>query len=694
MAMINSAAPKVIPLGINDKSTRARKVPVESRPSHLPKVFLFTKKGPTTEQLVGEGASQLYGAESFDLRKPWATHQTAVSLACSAAGNAQMITRMVPADAPLKSNLTLWLDVLQTDIPVYLRNADGSYQRDEVTGEPLQDGNTTVPGYRVRWSLTHTTAGLATDADSTLFGDKVSEPGTVQELGKQSTKYPILEMWADSFGSYGDNCGLRLWAPKESDSSPVNSILMNKVKAYPFRMAMISRKDAAFTAQIVPMVSGDMAMDFVFPDNIINPDTDGDVSLMKKLQTAWQSLGVPGFEDIRADLSGVHLYKQNLATIMALFYDKEVDHLPNVTDFNSAATDEMWMFNLLTGTSSTGAPYSTYVIDSASIKFSESTNLWASGGGDGTMGDDALATLVSDYMLQYANRNSRLMNDALHVESIIYDSGFPLQTKKDLCQFLAIRKDTFVVLSTYTVGGAELTHTDEAATATALKAALSLYPESTYFGTGVVRGMIIGRYGDWLQFNYKDKLPLTMEILSKGARFMGAGNGVWKIDKLFDRAPNSIVENFANINVTFVPADQRNKDWANGLNYPQQFNRSSFFFPAIKTIYGEDTSVLTSFFTAMVCVEAQKIGNQVWREFTGSISLTEAQLIEKVNARIEELMANRFAGLFVIKPVTTITESDAANGYSWTTAIKVYANNMKTVMTLSVEAYRMSDLAA
>jgi hypothetical protein len=37
---------------------------------------------------------------------------------------------------------------------------------------------------------------------------------------------------------------------------------------------------------------------------------------------------------------------------------------------------------------------------------------------------------------------------------------------------------------------------------------------------------------------------------------------------------------------------------------------------------------------------------------------------------------------------------DATRGFSWTLPIKLYASNMKTVMTTYVSAYRMDDLAA
>ena len=74
--------------------------------------------------------------------------------------------------------------------------------------------------------------------------------------------------------------------------------------------------------------------------------------------------------------------------------------------------------------------------------------------------------------------------------------------------------------------------------------------------------------------------------------------------------------------------------------------------------------------------------------------MTNAQLEEQVNLFVANLVKDKFDGKFVIQPNATVTELDNLRGYSWTLPIKIYANNMKTVMTTYVEAYRMTDLAA
>ena len=179
----------------------------------------------------------------------------------------------------------------------------------------------------------------------------------------------------------------------------------------------------------------------------------------------------------------------------------------------------------------------------------------------------------------------------------------------------------------------------------------------------------------------------------KAARYMGAKNGAWKNGFAFDRAPLSIVTQLKNIDVTWVPASTRNILWSTGLNFVLNYQVGTQFFPALQTVYENDTSVLNSFFTAVAIAYLNKVAHAAWREFSGSISLTNAQLEEQVNLFVANLVKDKFDGKFVIQPNATVTELDNLRGYSWTLPIKIFASNMKTVMTTYVEAYRMTDLA-
>lgn len=696
---IVNGAPMVRSLGTQDASKRIPVIEPEAIPTHCPKVYIYAAKGPTGPQLVvGDGRNEMYGDDTFDLRMPFATHQTVLSNLVNAQGNAQMIERLIPVDAGPKANFTLWLDVLPTDIPQYQRDSQGKFIVDGVTGLPIP----TVPastkaGFKVKWVVTSIATNPLNKTDLELFANQATTPGDQTDGTEQSQRYPILSFWANSQGGYFSNSGLRLWAPTEATSGAVNDNILSGNKAFPFKLAAIRRVNAQSSARIVEAEDGSPNIDFTFKEGQINAATDALISLGDLYPKVYQELSDPRFQPKYADLSGLHIYQDNIEELVTQFYAAEKDEIDPSSDWTLGATDEAHKFNFLTGVSSQDGPYYTFLVDTAaagSVRLSESTNLFAGGGSDGTMNETLFAGLVETAVAEYANENSELMDTAFNVESIVYDTGFPLQTKYALCKVLAERKDIGVVLSTYSVGGQQLTAAEDHSIAVALRTRLQMYPDSDYFGTPVFRGVIIGRNGILRGSQYTKRLPITLELAVKAAKMMGAGNGSWKSEELFDKAPLSEITMFDDINIAFTPAKQRNKDWDVGLNYPMRFSRKSLFFPALKTVYDNDTSVLNSFFVMMACIEIQKVGERVHRHFTGSVSLTDAQLVDRVNKKVEELTVGRFANMFKIVPAAYLTDADVARGFSWTLPIKLYANNMKTVQTLSIEARRMSDLDA
>lgn len=704
MNQIINGAPFVNALGINDKSIRALAVEPEAIPTHLPKVYIFAQKGRRGPQLVvGSGRDAVFGTDTFDPRKSYFNHQTMLSNLVNAEGNAQMIERIFPSDMGPKANFRLSIDLLPTTVPLYQRDGSGNIVlKQDGSPTPLTPAQTT-PGYKVKWVLSNITSNLDAGgdviADSDLYGAGATAVGDQTDGQAQSNRYPILEFWADSEGAFYNNSGFRIWAPNENSAGGVNTSIIGTRRVYPFRMAAISRAAANETAKIKETLAGESYFDFTLKSNVINPSTDAQFSLQDIYLDKYQSTGDRRFVPQYADFSGFKIYQDNIDTVLSMLYAVEKDFIGQPgQDFDILGDEETekWLFNLFTLTSSSGTPYYASVLnttDANAIRLSESTNIWAKGGGDGTMSAANFNSGVSAAVSEYANKNSNLMNSAINVESIMYDTGFPLAVKYDLCKFISERKNTFVVLSTIENGQPIPSNSEQNSIAVALRTRLQLYPESDYFGTQVTRGMIIGRSGKLRNSNYKEKLPLTLELAIKAARMMGAGNRRWKPEYLFDKAPNSIITNFDldQVDNPYVPAQQRNKDWDVGLNYPQDYSRSAMYFPALKTVYGDDTSVLNSFFTAMACVELQRVGERAHRQFSGSISLTNAQLIDRVNKFVEDDVNGRFADLFKIKSQAYITSADDLRGYSWTLPIQLYANNMKTVMSLSIESYRMSD---
>lgn len=696
-ATIINAAPMFLPRGTRDRSTRTPVRVQEAIPQHLPKIYIYAKKGPTTPQLVvGDSLTATFDADSFDLRKKWANHATVLCTKINAEGNAMMIQRIVPDDAGPAANLLLSLDVLPTLVPLYQRNIDGSFKVDSIGARVPVTGGTTVAGFVVKWVVTHKD-GTEVGFDAGYFGNETIKPGVQTDATSnvQSQRYPIMQIKASSIGASGNDSGVRIYAPTASSPNGFNRAALTQTKVYPYRLSVIRRPDPISTARIVESNFGEQFINFTFKTKVIDPTTEAEFSLNKKFPSEYENIKDVRYPMLFGDFGDAYIYQDNITALLGMFYSAETANPYIDNDFTGAA-DETHLFNFVGGVSSNSAPYNTFGFAAAgagTVRLSEFANIYAGGGSDGTFSDAAFAASVSAEVLEYANPNSQLQDTALNVESVMYDSGFPLQTKKDMASFIAVRKDTFVIAATHTAGGPRLLASEENSLAISLRTHFLLYPESDLFGTPTMRAMIMGRSGKLRNSLYTEDISAIVEVAIKSARYMGAGDGRWKTGYNFDGAPGSILDNLSDINVSFTPSSVRNKDWDAGLNWVQRYDRQSFFFPALKTVYTDDTSVLNSYFTALAICQINKVAESVWRDLSGVSGLTNGQIVDRANQKVTERLLNRFDGRYVIVPNAYFTDADIARGYSYTMPISIYAPGLKTVMTTIVDAFRIEDLA-
>ncbi len=688
-----NGAPLVLEYGTQDLSTLP--VPREeiAIPQHLPKFFFFASQGPETEQLMtGAELLKTYGADSFDIRSKFFNHQTLYALAAIGNGNAIMAKRIVPDDAGPESNITLWMDVLETTVDTYQRNADGSIATD-VGGDPILDETTgAVAGYKVKFVVTNysTVNTLASG-----FGQAVQAAGDQTDGTNTSVRYPIMQLKVSSKGASGNLVGFRLSAPTTKTVSAMPTKMMEKYKAYPYFFGVIKKPNLQSSPNVVETLFGEQGITGTFKEDVIDPITDKELYLGDILLDSYRNLQDTRYPVLYGDFGELYIYKDNINTLLGMFHTKEIPFInSSFYDFTDSV-DDIHLFNFISGVTSSGVPYQSFVFAEAnnSVRLTPLTNIYAAGGSDGTMTDETFATAVSNYMDRYLDPNDELMDLAKHVESIIYDSGFPLETKKKLCNFIALRKDTFVILSTHTSGSPQLSASEEYSLGISLRTQLRLTPESDYFGTQVMRGMVMGVSGKVRNSKWKEPTSLAYEVLNMSSKYMGASNGKWKNGANFDGAPGNGVNTMYDLNLTWVSNAVRNRYWDVGLNYALRFDHQSYFIPALKTVYDDDTSVLNSYLTAMAICYLNKVGHAAWRQFSGSI-LSGPQLVDRVNEFVNDRVKDKFDGRFIIIPKATITDMDEIRGFSWTLPIVIGSPNMRTVMTTYVQAKRIQDVQA
>lgn len=687
------ATPESIVLGIDDQSIRAVALEPDQLPTHLPKIFHYAKKGPTEPQLaVGNARNLLYGVDSFDLTQKWANHATVLANLINTPGNAAMYQRVIPDDAGPKASVRVWLDVLVTQVPVYERNSDGSIKIDPTTNMPVETGEFVAGGHSVKvvYEPLNVVEGVL---DFKLATEKPGDQ-TDEATQTQSTRYPLYDAVVPSEGEDGNLAGIRLWAPTTKSTTPIDTTLLTQNKVYPLRLSVMKKADKDSTPSVVATLDGEQYIDISFLPGALNKRTQKKTYVNDILLKSYQDLETANLVPHYGEIGQFYLYQATVDKLTEQFYKAEQPYMLETADFTGEA-GEAKRFNFIGGTDSNGVPYTSFVFskDANGVRLTENTTIYLAGGSDGTMNDELFAKLVSKQMKRYADPDDVFQDRAKYPESFVWDSGFPLETKYDLINMIAIRKDTGVALTPFSTLGGKLTASEESALAVAIKARLSMYPESEYFGTSVVRGIIIGRSGTLINSQYDGELPVLLEVAYKTAQYMGASNGKWKAGMSFDRAPRSNITMFRDINVTFTPSRARAKDWSVGLNWVESFDRRTYQIPALKTAYDNDTSILTSFFTMMACIEVEKVGDRAHRQFRGVDTLTNAQLVKEVNQFYRDNLDGRFDKRYTMNPETYFTAADIQRGYSWSSRVRVYGPNMKTVQTMSIAAHRIEDLA-
>ena len=692
---MKNAAPMVYDQGTQDFSQEIIPTAALEIPQHFPLFYIFAEKGKEGREIVDFGSQTLtamYGDETFNPEGKYYTHQTPFLELCARNGNNCVVHRLTAPDAKDVANVSLWLDVLPTQVPLFEKNFNGSIKLDG-NGQPIPktdvNGDTiTVAGYSVCWVTDHTDTPIGTYEPGMLN----IRPGVQVDGATQSQQYPIREIACATPGEFGKKLAVRFFSALETDAYPFPTSFLNDAKVYPYYFQLLKLIDPA-TGKTQPIVNGfgSQFSRFSTKKSAQDPTTGLPIDFVKVVTEQY----IDTDTGIGSGIGTIRSYDGNIEFLLKMFYDAEKNISDPTRDSAINNSEQNYhAFNMVGFTSSNGSPYNAVrIVDVAgSVRMTRNTNIFLKGSDDGTMSETLMDELVALDMMNYEDHTHEYNDLVAHPESILYDSGFAMATKKALTKFISRRKDTSVVASTFAHNNSAYLLADQYSAGIALKTAFELYPESDTFGTPVMRGTVFAGSGVLVSGTYKKRVPLTYELCYMASRFMGAKNGYWKNGFAFDRAPRSVITQLKDIDVTWVPSQTRQAMWSVGLNFALNFKVKTQFFPAVQTVYENDTSVLNSFFVTTAISYLNKIEHAAWRQFSGSVSLTNAQLEEEVNKFVAEAVKDKFDGMFVIIPDCKVTEFDALKGFSWTLTVKIGANNMKTVMTTSVQAYRMADL--
>lgn len=690
MVSLVNAAPKLITGGINDQSRGTLVREPVTFPQHLPLLRLFTETGPETTTLVGtsgSGFNELYGANSLNRRSKYFNTQSLLAETLLAEGNAFFVKRLKPEDAGNPARVIVGIDIVKDMVPRRVDQLAGFNYPDQVPGTDPEIPESEVEGYRARIVLIN--------RNDVEVGKQVPVEGNITSTidGEQSTIYPLFEMPASFFGSAGKNLGFSMWSPTTNDTTPFDKAAADEFMTRMYRFKFIRRDQAGSSPVTIKTKTDDDFVDVCFDDGVYSKTSDREFYIGEQLIAAYEDDGfTSGATPMYAPFSEIYVYSEHLSDVQQKLYENELIVNP-AAETNLLGPGQ---FDAFTGIDVDGYYYQGFLLEGpleGGIRLGQSTYVYAEGGDDGTMDHDTYESLVSMENRNFGQLGDQYENIAVYPFSVIYDTGLSMEGKATMASVLGKRGDIRTVFTTFVEKeGRAPTQSEEISRAHALMAQLRAYPESTLHGTPVCRAEIILQTGRLAVGNYTKPVPQVIDYAQRWARFAGVGTGVLREGADIDESPNNRVELLKNLNETFFNDRVQTDLWSAGATYTLSYDHRSQYYPAIHSVYADDTSVLISPITVSICTDVMRLVRRVHAEFSGNAKLTKAQLIERCDNMILEMVDGRYGGRVQVIPETYFTDADDQRGFSWHCKVTVYANNPRTVMIFDLETRRMEDL--
>lgn len=719
MVMLYKATPRPILKGIRDESGRQLPAEVTQFPQHLPTYFALTQKSDQVNIVGPVAAALLYGDKTFDKTSDFYNHQTVGINTCFKRANQAMI---VPIKLPGATKASLRLGV-------------------ELVAATVDNVNVT----RVIWHATpfntNSTEGfMQGDVDDTYRDGSVSSALNNIKLGAlldgateyytPSAYFPIMDLEVESKGSYGNDLALTIEAPTMRSTQPTDASIVETFKTFIYRVSLYQKFSEGGNPNLIYNKYSETATDFVLkPDFIYN---EVNLNVGEVLTEQYQVVDDLEKPPTYAPFSNVAIYQDNIETVAAMlgaeYTVTAVDSSNNTKDFTIpgiyATEDEMlknlYKINIFTGEDVYGDNYTTADFTNSrkfdGVRFGKDSVIYAQGGSDNfpkLLGlVDKLKLLemydsaVRDWCNNFTDVNP-LFDSAKYPTSNFWDTGFSIDTKKALMKPVGQHKRLWCTVATHIVADyvdninktgwsyrGQLTGAEEIAIGMLLRSNALLVPESLEYGTPTVRVAICGRSGEMVDGSYRGRLPLTIELIDKVAGYFGRGSAILNSNQAFDVYPNNRVTMMKNINITYQAGNVYNDSWDAGIMWVQHDDVKSTFFPAFRTVYPDDTSVLTSYITMICACYIERVCEIVWRKLVGNGKLTNDEFVEESDKLLSQELNGKFDNRFKIVPRTYYTSTDEILGYRWSTDIELYANNMKTVGIYTITSRRMSDYLA
>lgn len=647
----------------------ATTVSTQPSPLHSMVTFLFTEKGPELKPVGGDGGTLplIFGSGTFDNTKPYYNHQTMLAMRAMNA-NRVFVIRVVD-DAAKAASLVLELTLTKGPITQYQRDANGAYILDPTTNLPqpvTQTGGTAVTedGFTAKWDVRELAEGEEYDALTPKVTGSADNP--------TSYTYPIIAIQAKYRSAAGNRYGFRFWKPTSEDATTEARINARLYRFQPVELADDVSGNISLIADSTTATYNDVTLN----QRNVDPNTAQNVSLPGILANNYPKYGTQGALDF-----DTNVYSENVEAIGAL--------LNKVAPSEFPSSLSPYLINIVSATDMSGNPYAHLLMDASTVSLLNSSNaLFMLGGSDGDTSVENYESLVAAYVS--GQDNVEFQNQFRYPFTHFYDSGFSLNNKFALLNMLALRKGMYLQMTTFDASAKKPnTQAQDQSTLAALNARMTTYTESSKFGTPTMRGSIDLQAGKLaVSTGYTDGwVSPVVDVLSKNILYYsdtyvkGTPKG----------RPNNEVTLFSEISWDSATPQLKEANWEGGGNTISYADENTLFYPDRRTVYTDDTALLSSeTFATYVCF-VEKIGRAAWTNYVGREEPIE-ELKDDIARDIDKEIARVFGSRLQSKTTVKLTELDTVNGFSCTVVIQLIGYMPNRIWTIEIPVSRDIDV--
>lgn len=674
--MASQTTPRAILVGTNDVSSRESVVETQLLGSLIPHIMGYAPKGSTDPKILnGAGMITRHGSDSLNPLSDYGTHATVAATVASGAGATMCFQRIKPADAADPATITLSLEIVTNSWDTPSRDSNGSIIYSDGVAVAEDPGTALTTGYSCRWLVGSLESPYTLGSQSTTVG-------ALAGTGGASTIYPMIEIPVSYFGKDGNYQGVRIWAPEEGGSDGLDTDVVDRIGALLYRIQMISKNESTGKISPVPTIGKDLSVDFSVLERIIDKETGVSYSVDDAIKPYYDGSNLSSPYDAQFD--DMYIYRDNWATVSQMIFDLE-----SVSD---AMVESVDLVNLISFKTTSGIEY--YNVQSlgpsgGGKSLTASTDLFASGGTDGTMSNEALDGEVAEILENFSNQPYEFEDMARYPHNLYIDSGFSVATKKLFGVPGGIRKDMIAIVGLQTAGSDVLSKAEASSLAASIGTALRSFPESDLYGTSTCRSFLVSGGGVKKTYGYgKTTLPMSLDLADMMLKFAAGRN--WKSSYSIDAAANKIISGWEDTGNLYLPETMEDAMWEAGAIYPAWMDQNTIYFKAIQTVYPDPKSILNGPYPVLAISLINRACAYAHRMMVGNSSLSNEQFAAEVDRIIQaECDTGRFANKVVVTPSTYFTTADVANGYSFHTDIALEGNVMKNVGTFTIIADRL-----